>query len=364
MNFRTIPLVLILVAATTRTAANPVSIENIVDDVVAQHMTEKRIPGMSVAVVHEGRLIFSKGYGKASIEFDVPATAGTVYSISSVSKIIAGLLAIRLANAGYLDLDESISSFVSNVPADKRSITVRQLLQHTHGLEDFYQSDAYETETGKSMKESTLEELIAWSLAQPLQHKPGAGWAYSLSGYILLARIMEGVGETSYSKLVQQYVFEPLNVIGTFGGSEVVIAGRNPVLYKLVGDDIAGHVTDFPPRVYSAGGLNISVLEMAKLFVALAGENFVDNDAKKELWHNPVLENGDSANYGLGWFTYETSKKRWVVGHEGGGASWVIYYPDSDLAVIALSNMSGARADVLPYEIARKAFAADLVRVD
>lgn len=364
MILRIIPFVLILIAVATPTAASPAIIEDIVDDVVAQHMTEKRIPGMSVAIVHEGRLIFSKGYGKASIEFNVPATAGTVYPISSVSKIFAGLLAIRLANAGYLDLDESISKFVSNVPADKRSITVRHLLQHTHGLEDFYRSDAYEIETGKSMKESTLEELIAWSLDQPLQHTPGAGWAYSLSGYILLARIIEGVGEMSYTRLVQQYVFEPLDMIGTFGGSDAVITGRNPVLYELVGDGIVGHVTDFPPRVYAAGGLNMSVLEMAKLFVALAGEGFVDNEAKKELWNNPVLKNGDSANYGLGWFSYETSKKRWVVGHEGGGASWVIYYPDSDLAVIALSNMSGARADVLPYEIARKVFAADLVRVD
>jgi len=61
------------------------------------------------------------------------------------------------------------------------------------------------------------------------------------------------------------------------------------------------------------------------------------------------------------WESIVTSRDRWVVGHESGGASWVIYYPDQGLAVIALSNMSGARADILPYKIARAAFAAGLV---
>jgi CubicO group peptidase (beta-lactamase class C family) len=100
---------------------------------------------------------------------------------------------------------------------------------------------------------------------------------------------------------------------------------------------------------------------MAKVFAALSGDAFIDSDAKKSLWRTDDLANGKASFYGLGWSSYVTSQDRWVVGHEGGGASWVIYYPDQDLAVIALSNMSGARADILPYEIARTAFAAGLV---
>lgn len=361
MIIRTILLALMLIASASLTDANPVRLDNIVDGVVAKHMADKQIPGMSVAIVYKGRLTFSGGYGKASVEFDVPASAATVYPISSVSKMFAGLLAVRLANAGQLDLDEPISSFVSNVPADKQSISVRHLLQHTHGLEDFYQSDSYEIETGRSVKESTTEELVSWSLEQPLQFSPGAGWAYSLSGYVLVAQILERIGGLSYAQLVERYVFEPLDMVGTFGGTESVVAGRNQALYELDGDDLVGHVVDFPEQVYAAAGLNLSVLEMAKLFVSLSGDEFIDREAKQELWENTELKTGDLANYGLGWFSYETSQRRWVVGHEGGGASWVIYYPDHDLAVIALSNMSGARADILPYEIAREAFAAGLI---
>jgi CubicO group peptidase (beta-lactamase class C family) len=151
-------------------------------------------------------------------------------------------------------------------------------------------------------------------------------------------------------------------MVGTFGGSESVVANRNPVLYELVDNELSGHIVDFQKSTYAAGGFNTSVEELSKLFIALSDNDFIDGDSKRELWNNLMLENGSPANYGLGWFSYTTSKSRWVVGHEGGGASWVIYYPDLDLAVIALSNMSGARADSLPYEIARGALAGGLLR--
>ncbi|MDH5500201.1 MAG: serine hydrolase, partial [Gammaproteobacteria bacterium] len=67
--------------------AGAAQLEAVVDEVVRQHMVEKRIPGISVAIVQGGAVVFSKGYGKASLEFDVPASPSTVYPISSVSKV-------------------------------------------------------------------------------------------------------------------------------------------------------------------------------------------------------------------------------------------------------------------------------------
>ena len=340
---------------------SPPDFELISDEIVTKHMAEKHIPGMSVAIVQDGALVFSKGYGKSSVEFDIAATADTVYPISSVSRTLAGLLAVRLEEQGLLDLDAPISAYGIDLPADKQSISVRHLLQHTHGLEDFYHSDDYVVDAGKSMDDSTTEELIGWSLLQPLQSQPGDAWAYGVVGYVVLAQIFEQVGERPFTELVDQYVFKPLDITATYGGSEVLVDGRNPVLYEWLDDDLVGHVIGFSPRVYAAGGLNISVTEMAKVFAALSGELFIDSDTKKNLWRNVDLANGKASFYGLGWSSYTTSQDRWVVGHEGGGASWIIYYPDQDLAVIALSNMSGARADILPYEIARAAFAAGLV---
>lgn len=159
-------------------------------------------------------------------------------------------------------------------------------------------------------------------------------------------------------------MLKPTGVAGRFGGSETLLPGRNPVLYELVDDKVDAHIVEFPRITYAAGGFNTSVLELSKLFIALSGEDFVDRKMKQELWSRPTLGDGELAHYGLGWFSYRTSQDRWVVGHEGGGASWVIYYPDLDLGVIALSNMSGARADSLPYEIAREALAEELLGSD
>jgi CubicO group peptidase (beta-lactamase class C family) len=342
--------------------AGAAQLEAVVDEVVHQHMAEKRIPGISVAIVQDGAVVFSKGYGKASLEFDVPASPSTVYPISSVSKILAGLLAVRMVEAGKLDLDASVTEFFDEVPPDKELVTVRHLLQHTHGLDDFYRSEDYPLESGKTVDTSTAIELVRWSLNRPARFSPGTAWEYSLAGYVMLAQIFEYAGGMPYEELLGRYVLEPVGMVGTFGGSESVVANRNPVLYELVDNELSGHIVDFQKSTYAAGGFNTSVEELSKLFIALSDNDFIDGDSKRELWNNLMLENGSPANYGLGWFSYTTSKSRWVVGHEGGGASWVIYYPDLDLAVIALSNMSGARADSLPYEIARGALAGGLLR--
>jgi CubicO group peptidase (beta-lactamase class C family) len=351
-----IPLVLTLLLTASFVDSEPVSIETIVDDVVAKHMVEKQIPGLSVAVVSDQQLVFSKGYGQASIEFDIDAAADTVYPISSVTRVFAGALAMRLVEAGLLDLDHSIADYLDDVPADKKAISVRHLLQHTHGLEDFYHSETFRKEYGKPPGETNTAELVGWSLNRPFVSAPGDVWAYGVVGYVVLAQVIETVGGDSYARLVQDYVFDALDMDATYGGSTVVVPGRNPILYELIDDEVTGHVVDFPERVWAAGGLNISVIELAKLFIALSGDDFLDQEAKQSMWRNEDLPDGENTHYGLGWMSYITSQDRWVVGHEGGGASWVIYYPEEDLAVIALSNMSGARADVLPYEIARAIF--------
>ena len=357
-------LVLILVSSAVPLIAGAAQLENVVDEVVRRHMLEKQIPGVSVAIVQNGAVVFMEGYGKASLEFDVPASPSTVYPISSVSKILAGLLAVRLVEIDKLDLDASVAEFFVEAPPDKKTIKVRHLLRHTHGLADFYRSEDYRLETGKSFSASTPGELIQWSLNRPAWFSPGTNWEYSLAGYVLLAQVLEQAGGMSYTELLEHYVFEPVGMVGTFGGTESVVSNRNPVMYERIDDVLSTHIVEFPRHTYAAGGVNTSVQELAKLFIALSDNDFINSHSKLELWENPILANGKPANYGLGWFSYTTSHKRWVVGHEGGGASWVIYYPDLDLAVIALSNMSGARADSLPYEIAREALAGGLLRSD
>ena len=361
MRPRIIPFLLLLMLAASISESASMSFKSITDAVVARHMAEKRIPGMSVAVVHEGRVLFSEGYGEASIEFSVPAGADTVYPISSVSRVFAAVVALKLAAAGSLNLDASISEYVDDVPIDKRALTPRHLLQHTHGLDDFYHSTAYRQESGKTLEESSTDELLNWSLRQPLRAAPGEQWAYGVVGYVLLGVALERAGGLPFEDLADKYVFEPLGIEAAYGGSTTIVPARNPLLYELQDDRLIGHVVDFPQRVWPAGGLNISVNEFAKLFVALSGDGFLSADEKLGMWRQISLRNGDATSYGLGWMSYVTSRDRWVVGHEGGGASWVIYYPDLDLAVIALSNMSGARADSLPYEIARAGIESGLI---
>lgn len=354
-------LCLAALAGAAPAVANPETLGAITDRVAEKHMAEKKIPGLSIAVVHRDELLFARGYGEASIEYGVAAAPDTVYPISSVSKIFAGLVAVRLAAAGRLDLDASIAEFLPGVPPDKQGITPRHLLRHTHGLDDFYRSDDFQRESGHTIEDSATADLIRWSLDRPPKFAPGEDWSYSLAGYVMLGYLLEKLTGETYAALVGRLVLEPLGMEVEFGGSDVVISGRNPVLYELREDAVIGHVVNFSDRVWPAGGANTSATELAKLFIALDDEQFLSVPEKQELWAGVQLPDGRDSHYALGWFSYVTSQDRRVVGHEGGGASWVIYYPERRLAVIALSNMSGARADSLPYEIARAAFDAGLI---
>jgi CubicO group peptidase (beta-lactamase class C family) len=270
------------------------------------------------------------------------------------------LVSLKLDEKNLIALDDPVSAYLEGLPEDKQAITIRQLLTHTHGLTDFYHSADFEKDTGIHSDNASAEALTAWSLNQPLAAQPGSVWTYNVVGYAVLGMVLQSATGLSFSDLAQREVFDPLHMVAYYGNSDTVIDGQSPTLYELVDDKVVTHPVEFRPFVYPAAGLNISVAEMAKLFAALSGDRFLSTQQKTELWRAMELPDGKSSFYGLGWFSYTTSQNRWVVGHEGGGASWIIYYPDQQLSVIALSNMSGARADMLPFDIARAAFDAAL----
>lgn len=327
--------------------------EAAVDEVVAAVMAEKHIPGLALAVLKDGEVILEKGYGFDSVERRVPMTPETVLPIASVSKIFAGTLAMQLVEEGKLDLDASIATWLPDVPDDKTTITVRHLLSHTHGLEDFYHSEKYQAMLAEGDPTTDDKINVRWSLAQPLKTRPGEVFSYSLAGYIILREIFEIVGGEPFPDMVRSRIFEPAGMSdAVYGGSDVIVPGRYPVTYEWKDGALAYHRNDFPSDSYAAGGLNISARGMAAFFRALEAGTLVSDVHRDEMWRAyPVLKE-EQRFYGLGWFSYRRNKDdAFVVGHEGGGSSWLVHLPEAGLTIIAFSNLSGARADGLPHEI-------------
>src|SRR6476646_11613702 len=177
-----------------------------VDRYVREEMRRERVPGVSVAIVRDGRLVLARGYGFANVELHVPATDSTIYQSGSIGKQFTAALILRLAAEDRLGLDDPIRRHLPEGPPRWDSITVRQLLTHTSGILDYTDSAV------DLRREYTEDELVRIAAGLPALFRPGARWSYSNTNYLLLGAIIHRVSRVFYGDLLRREIFAPLGM--------------------------------------------------------------------------------------------------------------------------------------------------------
>src|SRR4030095_2325722 len=157
-----------------------------VDEYVKAEIQRQRIPGASIAVMKEGKVIKAQGYGLANVELNVPATPETVYKIGSLSKQLIASGIMLLVQEGKLSLDDKISKFLDGTPDTWKEITVRHLLTHTSGI-------VREAPGFDPLKIQNDADVIKTAYPLPLRFAPGEKWEYCNVGYFTLAEIIRKV---------------------------------------------------------------------------------------------------------------------------------------------------------------------------
>ena len=188
-----------LVAQTADTVTSPLGIR------LDSALTALAGQGLSgaILVVRDGLVVLRKGYGLANRRTSIPFTVGTVTQIGSNTKDFTAVAILQLAERGRLHLGDSITRFFPSVPADKRAITVHDLLQHTAGLPQY---------SGGDFQVVTRDQFLATILASPLRSPVGVEEHYSNPGFSLLAAIIENVTGTSYDAYVRDNILRPLGL--------------------------------------------------------------------------------------------------------------------------------------------------------
>ena len=342
-------------ATSSVTLPTSLSTDARVDAYIQQQMAKYQIPGMSIAVVKNGRVMKVKGYGLASVEFDVPADANTVFQMFSVSKVFAGIAVMKLVEDGRLSLDAPITEFFdsASTPAAWKQITVRHLLSHTSGLPELRENTSFVCLPEDRKRKITADEEIAFLAEVPRKSSPGDKWAYHIAGYHLLGFIVEKASKKSYAQFLTEELFSPLGMHATrFGSTDAaVIKRRSPTSYNRETGQLTAWIYPFSVRDYPAAGLNSSVNDLSKFLVALQQNKVARKESAELLWSRTKLNDGTTRGYGLGW-TVGEHKGRKVVGHEGGGAIWLAHFPVEQLSIVVLCNLNGARADEIQYGLA------------
>ena len=313
-----------------------------VDDYIQSEMKKNKIPGLSIAVIKNDKIIKAKGYGLANIELIVPATPDTVYQSGSTGKQFTATLVMMLVEKGKIKLDAKVSKYIKGTPKSWEKITIRHLLTHTSGLKNY---DNYIN----PQRDYTDEQLIKLSESYPLDFEPGEKWKYSNTGYMVLGVIIKKVSGKFYGDLLHENIFIPLGMKTAGVVDTRKIIPNRAAGYELVNNDLQNQAYVPPSLSRTADGtLYMTVLDFSKWDAAL----YTDKLLKKsdlDLMFTPVkLNNGKTFSYGFGWFIGDMNGHR-LIEHGGefqGFSSYISRYVDDKLTIIILSNRAYIADDI------------------
>src|SRR5579872_193235 len=181
------------------------------DSLIKSYISDHHVPGLTYAVVSQGQVLLVEGYGLADVENAVPATADTVFRVASLSKSITATAAMKLFEAGKLDLDAPVQKYCSDFPKKPWPITTRQLLSHQSGIRDYRNLQ----ETLNTNHYAGIKEALAQFAKDPLEFQPGTRMHYTSYGYIVLGCVIEGASGMSYERYMSQAIFEPAQMLSS-----------------------------------------------------------------------------------------------------------------------------------------------------
>ncbi|MEO6390658.1 MAG: serine hydrolase domain-containing protein [Pyrinomonadaceae bacterium] len=342
-----LPLVTLVVLAVAASAARAQSI----DEFVNQQMAQRHIPGLAVAVIRDGKVVVAKGFGKANVELDVPATENTVFQLASVTKQFTATAILLLVQDGKLALDDKVSARVPNLPAAWANVTIRQLLTHTSGVKNYTETKDF----GKrSRYDFTQDEMLKLVADAPLDFPSGSKFNYSNTGYFLLGLVIEKASGKLYGEFVQQRIFQPLGMTATRFNDIHAIVKNRAAGYSWDGKVLQNADFASPTQPFSAGGLISTITDMIKWDAALNSDKILPKAVLESMWTATKLTDGSETGYGFGWGV-QTKKGHRVISHSGGidGFSTDIQrLVDDQVTVIVLANSDTAQAERISQGIA------------
>lgn len=327
-----------------------------IDRFIRNQMQQRRIPGLQLAIVRHGKIIKTGNYGLANLQDSIPVGDKTVFTINSITKAFSGIAVLQLVEAGKLKLNAPISDYLADLPDTWKPITVQQLLSHISGIPDIVNEE-----------ESVLiaddpEEAWDKTLKLPNEFKPGEKFSYNQTNYLLLGRIIGKLSGMSFQEFIVKGQLEkvemPKTIQSGFGATKAIVP-HAACSYQYRKGKLSNMFFSFPPFLQTAAGMSSTAKELADWVIALQNLQILKQSSSlKALWTPAVLNNGETGGfstflngYAAGWPVVNRNIHP-AVAPVGGNRSAVFVYPNDDLSIIVLTNLSGATPDTFIDELA------------
>ena len=316
-------------------------------------------PGVALAVLKGGRVIYKRGYGCAQLEYNIPITPSTVFHVASVSKQFTAFAIAMLAAEGKISLDDPVRKYLPEVPDFGKTITLRHLIFHTSGLRDQWEALAI---GGWRLDDVITKDHIMKMVRgqKELNFPPGEEHLYCNTGYTLLAETVARVVGKSFPDWTSDHIFKPLGMSNThFHDDHEMIVKNRAYSYSPRKED------GFKKSVLSYANVGATSLFTTVEDLCRWIQNFEDArvggpEVIQQIQERGTLNNGKKLDYAFGLSIGEHRGLR-TVGHSGGDAgfrSHVVWYPDQDFGVAVLSNLGSINPSQLAARVA-EIFLAD-----
>jgi len=294
----------------------------------------------AVLVARDGKAIFSKAYGMANYELDVPNKPQTVFHIVSMTKQFTAMAIIILQERGKLSVNESICKYLEDCPTAWQPITIRHLLTNTSGIVNYHDLP----EWGKVWTcRQNPKEFIKIFKDKPLEFPPGERFAYSNSGWYLLGLIIEKTSGKDYDEFLEENIFAPLGMKNTREIGYGSFVKNRADGYVIQGERIISqHVVDWSV-LFSAGSLLSTTEDMLLWEQAHNTEKLVSRKSLDEIF-TPFKDFLPGLGYAYGWMVRRNSERP-VMSHSGsmgGFASYIVRHPADRITIVVLGNKFGS----------------------
>jgi len=327
-----------------------------VDSIASAVLTSTGVPSASVAVVRHGRLAYAHAYGSAKLDPDVAASPDMLYGIGSISKQFTAAAILLLQQDGKLSLDDPVSRFVPGLMRGNE-VTIRQLLSHTSGYQDFWPQDYVPPLMEKPI--TTQGILDRWA-KQPLDFDPGTRWQYSNTNFVIAALVVEKASGMPFFQFLHKRILDPLAM-----RSAVDFDARGPSSVQPIGymryalGPLRPATSTGAGWMYGAGELAMTASDLARWDIAVIHRSLLAPKSYDAMETTVLLRDGVSSGYGLGVDVGMMNGHR-LISHNGEVAGFTannLVFPDDSVAIVVLTNQDAAPAYALiGNQIARVLF--------
>jgi len=260
-----------------------------VDSAALQVLKKTGTPSASVAVVKNGEIVYLQAYGNAKLNPDVAASTDMRYAIGSISKQFTAAAILKLEQEGKLTLNDPVSKWIPDLTR-ANEITIRELLSHTSGYQDFWPQDYVPPMMFKPMPPQEI--LNRWA-KKPLDFEPGTKWQYSNTNFVIAAQIVEKITSKSFFDFLKDNILNPLGLSSAVNFDKGKLTKEDPTGYMQYG---LGPLRPAPDEgagwMAGAGELAMTPEDLAKWDISIINQSLLSPESYKQLETEVLLKNG------------------------------------------------------------------------